>query len=57
MRGEGLKLSEEILSSCHFIHHKSHVDWPEDPCFRVDSPASNRWTMTRPLDVLLSALS
>jgi len=38
----GLKLLEEILSSCHFIHQKSHVDWPEDPFYRADSPATNR---------------
>ena len=38
---------ENSPSQCHFIHHKSYVEWWE-PWLHVEYPATNRLTIVRP---------
>jgi hypothetical protein len=42
LTGETEELGES-MSQCHFVYHKSHMDWPgREPGLRGERPATNR---------------
>jgi hypothetical protein len=46
-----MKLTGKTLSQCHFVHHKSHMDWPRDRT-RASAVGGRRltaWAMARPV--------
>jgi hypothetical protein len=48
-RGEP-KYAGENLSQCHFVHHKSHMEWPRDWTWAsaVGGRRLTAWAMARP---------
>jgi hypothetical protein len=57
---EKLKYLEKNLSQCHFIHHKSHTDWPDSrrrncTSLIMQNITTMYWEVKAPLQAFLNS--